>query len=132
MKIDSAQKKKIHALCKKYRIRILALFGSSVSGTPRDIDLAVFPAAGHTHESINKLELISEFESIFNKKADLALISPGTSTTLLYEICRESLLLYEEKAGSFEDERSLAFRKYADTFKFRRFRDETIRNFARS
>lgn len=132
MKIDSEQKKKIRDICKSHRIKILVLFGSALFKTPRDIDLAVFPEIGDTPDSINKLELISEFESLFRKKADIVVINPGTSTTLLYEICRGSFLLYEEEPGSFENERSIAFRKYADTFKIRRLREESIKNFARS
>ncbi len=132
MKIASEQKSKIRDICKNHGIKILVLFGSALFKTPRDIDLAVFPEAGVSPDIINKLQLISEFESLFSKKADIVVINPGTSTTLLYEICRKSLLLYEGEPGSFEDERSLAFRKYADTFKFRRLREKTIKNFARS
>ncbi len=132
MKIDSEQKKKIRDICKSHGIKILVLFGSALFKNPRDIDLAAFPETGATPDSINKLELISELESLFRKKADIVVINPGSSTTLLYEICRGSLLLYEEEPGSFEDERSIAFRKYADTFKIRKLREENIKNFARS
>jgi len=129
MKIDLIMKEEVQRICKEHGIRLLAVFGSAVSGKSRDIDFAVFLRKGALPKSINKLKLISEFELLFKKNPDIAVIHSGTPTTLLFEICRNSILLYENESGSFENERSIAFRKYADTFKFRQLREETIRNF---
>ncbi len=107
----------------------MTLFGSAVKGAARDIDIAVFPKTGIRGDDINKLQLISELESLFNKQVDIIIVHSGTSTTLLYEICRNSLLLYEDERDSFQNERSLAFRKFADTFKFRRQRGKSIEKF---
>ncbi|MBW2581171.1 MAG: hypothetical protein JRD00_09580, partial [Deltaproteobacteria bacterium] len=89
------------------------MFGSSLQRTGRDIDLALYPVRGVAPEIIDKLRLIAELETLFKRKVDITVVNSGTSTTLLFEICRSSLLLYEDQPGSFENERSIAFRKYA-------------------
>jgi predicted nucleotidyltransferase len=129
--LASEKKKEIDVLCTRHSIRILALFGSSLSGTPRDVDLAIFPVLDVNADDLDKLQIISDFESLFQIKTDIVIAHSGISTTLLFEICKNSLLLYEDEDGSFEDERSLAFRKYADTAKLRKLRDENIKEFAR-
>lgn len=132
MEIDEKLKANIARICKRNRIRIMAVFGSSLQGTGRDIDLALYPhRGGGRPEIVDKLRLIAELETLFGRKVDIVVVNPGTSTTLLFEICRNSLLLYEDQADSFENERSVAFRKYADTFKFRRMREKTVTNFVK-
>ncbi len=131
MKISAEIRKKIEDICISHNIRIMAVFGSALSGSERDIDIAVYVKKGISADSVNKLELISRLESIFRKKADIVIMTSSTSTTLLYEICRNSLLLYEDENGSFEEERSLAFRKYADTHKFRQLRENNIKDFVK-
>lgn len=107
----------------------MVLFGSSVEGKGRDLDIAAFLSRGTAAAAINKLELIAALESIFNKKVDLVVVNPSTSTTLLYEISKKNVLLHEDREGSFQEEQSLAFRKYADTVKFRQLREKNIQNF---
>jgi predicted nucleotidyltransferase len=111
MKIDLIMKEKIQLICREHGIRILAVFGSAVSGKYRDIDFAIYLNRGIDSESMNKLKLIAELESLFSKKADIVVVHPGTPVTLLFEICRNSVLLYEDEPDSFENERSIAFRK---------------------
>jgi predicted nucleotidyltransferase len=129
MQIDEKLKAHIARICKTNRIRIMAVFGSSLQRTGRDIDLALYPHWGVGPEVIDKLRLIAELETLLGREVDIIVVNPGTSTTLLFEICRNSLLLYEDQAGSFENERSIAFRKYADTLKFRRMRERTVASF---
>lgn len=131
MEIDEELKANIAGICKRNRVRIMAVFGSSLQRTGRDIDLALYPVRGVAPEIIDKLRLIAELETLFKRKVDITVVNSGTSTTLLFEICRSSLLLYEDQPGSFENERSIAFRKYADSFKFRRMREKTVTNFVK-
>jgi len=132
MEIDEELKANIARICKRNRIRIMVVFGSSLQGPGRDIDLALYlHREGGRPEIIDKLRLLAELETLFKRKVDIVVVNPGTSTTLLFEICRSSILLYEDQPGSFENERSIAFRKYADTFKFRTIREKTITKFVK-
>lgn len=111
MEIEEELKAHISRICKRNRIRIMAVFGSSLQRTGTDIDLALYSQREVRPEMIDKMSLIAEFETLFKKRVDIVVVHPGSSTTLLFEICRNSLLLYEDQAGSFENERSFAFRK---------------------
>jgi predicted nucleotidyltransferase len=129
MNLSPEERIKIKEICADHHLRIMVLFGSSVEGKGRDLDIAAFLSRGTAAAAINKLELIAALESIFNKKVDLVVVNPSTSTTLLYEISKKNVLLHEDREGSFQEEQSLAFRKYADTVKFRQLREKNIQNF---
>ena len=110
-------------------LQILLLFGSRASGrihSKSDIDLGVL-----FDSPIDPVEMTSRIIGLLRTEridlVDLRRASP----LLAFSAARKSLVLYERKAGLFNQFYSLSFRRYVDTKKLRDARKRTIDNFLR-
>lgn len=86
---------RIHAICEKYRVRELGLFGSAARGeemATSDIDLFVTFEPGF-HPGLAWFDFEEELEGAFGRKIDLSrkdLLRPG----VLAEAARDALVLH--------------------------------------
>ncbi|MGE0525728.1 MAG: nucleotidyltransferase family protein, partial [Bdellovibrionales bacterium] len=80
----------IKKIAESYGFSFVRVFGSSLKSyeKARDIDLVVPPV--HVN-SPALLDLVSELESLFQKKLDLIFLSEKISPALILEIARESV-----------------------------------------
>lgn len=121
----------IKSFCRKNRIELFVLFGSSAGDEPEnanDIDVAVKFKKG---TSVPKLQLIYMLDDLFSgKKIDLVVLSADTDPLLTYEIYKGKCL-YEIKAGIFENEKLRAWKLYLDTEKIRNMRSEYLTKFTK-
>jgi len=108
------------ALARRYRWRLLVLFGSlarQIDG--RDIDLAVLPAAMPSLLEQGRWQ--ADLEQVAAPRpVDLLLLSVNTSPITRFEVFRAGSCLFEGEPGLFEVERDRSFFLYADSEWFRR------------
>lgn len=76
MKIIESNLERIASLCKKYKVKSLAVFGSILTdrfNDRSDIDLLVnfSPEIDHTNYADNYFDLCEEMEQLFSRKVDL-------------------------------------------------------------
>ena len=121
----------IAAFCKENNIELLVLFGSRAVGKTHggsDVDLAVKIRPG---TDVAKLDLIFRLGGLFKEgEIDLVLITRDTDPLLLSEIFSQGKLLFEERPGTYEEERLRAWKLYLDTEKLRRMQKDYIKKFA--
>lgn len=121
----------IAAFCKKSNVELLVLFGSQAGGkirTGSDVDLAVKMQRG---VEFSKLDLIYNLGGLFEgKEIDLVVLTRDTDPVLLNEIFSRGKSLYEERAGTFEEEKLRAWKLYLDTEKLRVMQKEYLKRFA--
>jgi predicted nucleotidyltransferase len=76
MQITPDQQQRIDALCKRYRVRQLRMFGSAATGQERpdsDVDLLVEFVAGQAPSAFAVVDLRDELSAVFGGRAiDLA------------------------------------------------------------
>ncbi len=110
----------LDALARRYRWRLLVLFGSVArAGDGRDIDLAVLPAAMPSLLEQGRWQADLE-QVVAPRPADLLLLSADTSPVTRFEVFRAGRCLFEAEPGLFDAERDRAFFLYADSEWFRR------------
>lgn len=117
--------------CQKNSIELLVLFGSHAGEKvlpTSDVDLAAKMRHGM---EFSKLDLIYHLGGLFEgKEIDLVVLTNDTDPILLNEIFSGGKLLYEERAGTFEEEKLRAWKLYLDTEKLRVMQKEYLRRFA--
>ncbi len=76
MRITAAQQQRIDALCQRYRVRRLRMFGSAATGDERpdsDVDLLVKFVPGQAPSAFAVVDLQDELSAVFDGRAvDLA------------------------------------------------------------
>jgi len=76
MKITAEQQQRIDALCLRYRVRRLRMFGSAATGDERpdsDVDLLIEFVSGQAPSAFAVVDLQDELSAVFNGRAiDLA------------------------------------------------------------
>jgi uncharacterized protein len=76
MKITAEQQQRIDALCQRYRVRRLRMFGSAATGDERpesDVDLLIEFVPGQAPSAFAVVDLQDELSAVFNGRAiDLA------------------------------------------------------------
>lgn len=113
-------------ICKKCNLKLLILFGSEAAGKsgPRsDVDLAVLPE----EQKPDKLKLIFELGTFFDREIDLVVLHVDTDPTLLHEIYAKGKPLYEKYEGLFDEQHLRAWKIYQDTEKFRLWQAEYLK-----
>ncbi len=122
---------KIEDFCKNNNVELLVLFGSQAGEKERpasDVDLAVKMRSG---VELSKLDLIYNLGGPFEgKEIDLVVLTIDTDPVLLNEIFSRGKPLYEERPGSFEEEKLRAWKLYLDTEKLRLMQKEYLKRFA--
>ncbi|MEI8343581.1 MAG: nucleotidyltransferase domain-containing protein [Candidatus Moraniibacteriota bacterium] len=122
MKINSNQQVKLNKVLKKYRLKLIILFGSFASGKNHkdsDIDLAVLGLEQVSFE--NQIALINEFAQIFSQEVDLTVLN-NANPLLGFQISKNSLLLAGKQADffNFKLQAFHAFNDYAPYFEMER------------
>ena len=82
-------------ICRRYRIRELAIFGSAARGDMRpesDVDIMIELEPG-THPGLGWLDLEDELEAIFGRKID-AMQKKQLKPRILAEAERDSVVFY--------------------------------------
>ncbi len=113
MKISNLQKLKIEKIAKKFKLKLIIVFGSFASGknrTSSDLDVAVSGMIGVSFSE--QINLINEFSRIFNKNIDLSVLN-NANPLLLFEVSKNSILLYGNRE-EFLKFKLYAFKSYGD------------------
>lgn len=98
MKLIEENKEKLHALCVKYDIKTMYLFGSVVSGQfsdTSDIDILIsFKEIPFDKYTDNYFILHEELEKLFNRKVDLITERSLSNPYFIQSIEKSKHLLY--------------------------------------
>jgi predicted nucleotidyltransferase len=113
-------------MARRYDWQVLVLFGSSVRGEGRDIDLAVLPR--HEPQGFELGEWQSALEdALAPKRVDLVVVDRNTPHVTRYEVFVRGKPLFEDPPGAFDREYDRAFFIYADSEKFRKALQQYVR-----
>jgi len=111
--INKQQKQELSKIAKKYKLKLIMLFGSFVNGTNRqrsDFDVAVL---GKDKNIIQKdIELINALTKILQKNVDLSIVY-NANPLLLEQVSKNAVLLYGSKIDFFNF-KLRAFHRYND------------------
>ena len=113
MRITKEQKVNTAEIAKKYKLKLVIIFGSFASGKNRkdsDLDLGVIGEKEISFE--NQIALTNEFSQIFKKNIDLSVLNRA-NPLLLFEASRNAVLLFGTQKDFFEF-RLRAFHAYND------------------
>lgn len=117
MKLTNQQKQELSKLAKKYKLKLIMLFGSFSNGKNRtgsDFDISVL---GENRAIIKKdIKLIEELSRIIRKDIDLSIIN-SADPLLKYQIAKNCVLLYGKKSD-FINFKVRASLEYMDNKKF--------------
>lgn len=120
----------LEPLCEPYRIRMIAIFGSTVTGLrgpESDLDLALLADAPLDLVAVTT-DVIRLLHTDNVDVVDLRRASP----LLAMEVARHGRLLYEREPGTHVEFISLAVRRYIDTKKLRDAQKEAIHRYLAS
>lgn len=114
--VDERLKRIVREVAREEDLRLAVLFGSGAreAESPEDLDLGVL---GRTPVELLHLtnRLIERLE-----RQDVDLVDLGRADpVLMVQVARDGTPLYEESPGEFARFYSLAYRRFADTRKFR-------------
>lgn len=118
-------KRNFHGIAKKYRLKLIILFGSLVSGNihrESDADIAIVPEKALSLQ--NELSLRNELFRVFRRAVDLVDLKRA-SPLLLGQIAKSGKLLYGHKR-EFIAFRIYAMKRYIDFEPYFRLREKTI------
>lgn len=104
---------RVAKIAKKFSLRLVLVFGSFAAGKNRkdsDLDIAVLGSGGISFRE--QVSLINELSHIFGKDVDLSVLNRA-NPLLLFEVSKNSLLLYGEKEEFFNF-KLRAFHAYND------------------
>jgi uncharacterized protein len=98
-------KKKLNLLAKKYDLKFLVLFGSRANGTYNNLsdwDFAFFPQKNFSIE--DEMDLFDSILFILkNEKVDIINLKNQQDYLLRKNIAQNSILIYEEEKGIYDD-----------------------------
>jgi predicted nucleotidyltransferase len=117
----------IEPLCAQYRLRLIVVFGSTVTGMrgpESDLDLAFLGDAPLDLVAVTT-DVIRLLHTDRVDVVDLRRASP----LLAMEVARHGYLIYERKPGAYVEFISLAVRRYIDTKKLRDAQKEVIHQY---
>jgi uncharacterized protein len=113
MELTEIQEKKIKAIAKKYRIKMILVFGSFANGKTHDksdLDIGIKIVKKLT---LNQdLGLIKELTDVFRRDVDLVVINYA-NPLLLHQIAKNSILIYGTQ-NAFAAFKLYAFHRYND------------------
>jgi uncharacterized protein len=117
MRIDEKQKKRIEELAKKFRLKMIVIFGSFANGTEKkdsDIDIGVKIRKKLIYK--DEIALMRELSDIFKQDADMSIINYA-NPLLLNQMAKNSVLVYG-KENDYRDFKLYAFHRYNDYMPF--------------
>jgi uncharacterized protein len=113
MELAKIQEKKIKIIAKKYRIKMILVFGSFANGkTHKESDLDIGISIMKKLTLDQDLSLIRELSVVFGQEVDLAVINHA-NPLLLHQIAMNSILIYGAKSA-FDAFKLYAFHRYND------------------
>lgn len=115
----------IRRIAKKYQLKLLVIFGSSVRGgihQKSDIDLAFYPS-----KSVDEEKLYGEFVQVL-KREDIDLVNLATTQDHLvrFEVLNTGKVLYEAEKGIKSKMEWQSYFDYVDFKKYYNWRSELI------
>ena len=121
----------IQQVANRYQLDLIVLFGSYAKGTEKtdsDMDIAVhtsrpdYAKREKDSEALWEMALFDELSAVFKapEGIDLVVLNRADST-LLYEVAKEGILIYQREEATFHQFRSYAARRFDDDAKFRRW-----------
>jgi predicted nucleotidyltransferase len=113
------QKKKLAALCRNNRIKLLILHGSFVRGRASgrsDIDIGILTEAKVNADDY--LNILRDFGDLFGEEFDPVFLN-GAEPLISYQVAVHGKPLFEEKRGVFAEFQVQAQARYRDSKKFR-------------
>ncbi len=113
MKISDDQKNNIAKLAKKYDLKLIILFGSSVDGKKHknsDIDLGILSEKRNLSDSL--LNVIADLISVFGNQVDVANLDYA-NPLLLHQVSKNSELIFGKEVD-FQKFKLYAFHRYND------------------
>ena len=121
---------RLHPLCEHYRLHLIILFGSAVTGLrgpETDLDLAVLGDA-----PLDLVAVTTEMIRLLHRN-DVDVVDLRRASPLLaMEVARHGRLVYEREPGMHREFISLAVRRYIDTKKLRDAQKDAIDRFLAS
>jgi len=117
--------------CQQQPVSLCVLFGSQATDQMHpqsDVDLAVWPA--QVLPVTARLEWVVELETRLNQDVSLVIVSPDLDPVLQFEIARQGQLIFEARAGLWEEERLHLWHAYNDSLPFRRAARQHLHEFA--
>jgi predicted nucleotidyltransferase len=117
MEITAEQKLNIAKVAKKFKLKLILIFGSFARGRQRkdsDLDIAVFGSKGISFNE--EIKIIGELSSIFRKNVDLSVLNTA-NPLLTFQASKNSILLYGSKED-FLKFKMYAFSRYNDYFPY--------------
>lgn len=123
MRISKEQKINTAEIAKKYKLKLVVIFGSFASGKNRkdsDLDVGVISEKEILFEK--QIVLTNEFSRIFKKNIDLSVLNRA-NPLLLFEASRNAILLFGSQKDFFEF-RLRAFHSYNDYQPFFKLENE--------
>ncbi|MBU0494577.1 MAG: nucleotidyltransferase domain-containing protein [Chloroflexi bacterium] len=120
-------------VCQRHGISLVVLFGSQATGATRadsDMDLGVL-VDKYPLEPEQELALIRDFVHTL-RRADLDVTVLNHAAPLLcYHVARDGVPLYERDPQAFARYRFRAWKRFIDTARFRRLKQDYIEAFLR-
>lgn len=117
----AAESGELDALCERYRVRILTVFGSTGRGEPdpRDLDVAVVLERVPDRPPLEFLHLIMAIEDVAGREIDFADVTKG-GPVIRENALVGSVALYESEPGALATAQIAAVLERMDTAWMRR------------
>jgi predicted nucleotidyltransferase len=99
LELIESNRPELLALCRKYGVRRLDLFGSAASGSfdPAKSDLDFLVLFGHI-QSMNKADqyfgLLEDLSALFERKVDLVDVAAASNPYFMAEALKQRVMLY--------------------------------------
>jgi len=124
-------KKKLINLCKKYKIKLMVIFGSFITeyfNYQSDIDLAVLATDINLIKD-NKSIILKKLEKLFeHREIDLILLNHA-DPLLKFDIAAEGKIIYEKETGIYNEFKVRAMNEHNDAKKFYKLDKKYINDF---
>lgn len=122
MRVTSTQKLKAVEVAKKFKLKLIIIFGSFANGKnsiDSDLDIAVLGSKNVSFN--NQIDLISELSRIFNNEVDLTVLNTA-NPLLLFQVSKNPILLYgnREELLKFKLRAFKTYHDYAPYFAMER------------
>jgi predicted nucleotidyltransferase len=115
MEITEKQKQKIEEVAKKYKLKLVLLFGSRATGKihkESDFDVAYLPEKNLSYD--DEIDINFQFTNIFGHDRVDTVDMRKAPALLLYAIFRECLILFKKDDLIFPTYRAYAYKKYIE------------------
>lgn len=126
MEISEKQEQKIRKIAKKYRLKLILLFGSRATGKihkESDFDVAYLPEKNLSYD--NEIDINLQFVGVFGHDRVDTVDMRKAPALLLYAIFRECQILFKKDNLIFPTYRAYSYKKYIEA---KPFLEKTLKN----